>query len=768
MTQSSAKFYGIRRRFMSLALCLVMIITLTPVSLRAQADDTFEYNGRNASSYSGQASVLVTATSLDLTNSNVKAFTDAAKDSVNSLKFSGSVAVIGEGVFEDFANLNTVDFSQAVNLKIIQVRAFYNSGLSASVPLSGGSAPVTGSLYLPSGLSYMGELAFGGTDYAKYVLQEDSYRQNKSFTTSTDGVLYNDKTSEYGSQTRGNIPADYYATGGTIVAFPPHRTGSYKVPDGVSCIGDYAFEESELESVEFPLSVTSVGKKAFKNSKLNSVKFDGVSDSQSTSDEMSRVNIGEGAFYQDPERESNWEYDGDHKKSQWLGITDVTISQSTADASNDYLVKEDETACFTPYTASTETDPEKGASINVVPDVQVLGVQDTWSRENSVRFTWADSNFFTIDNLYLDGNIQVPVSPGSTSSDQVTLGENGEYTLTVLYHGQSGSPSSTLMKFRADHLDNTPPGDVTYSVVDDICYLHSYDLQSGLEQIKYILNDGNTETYKDQISLPAGRNRLEAWAIDKVSLESEHKVFYVNVGSNVHEITVEPISMALNQYTTKKLSVTFADSDVIDQSLTYSSSDTSVAVVDPDGYVTGMNVGYAVITVISASGYSDKCAVVVTGDPTASKQLTVYKGQSRTLKVNDLREDYDVDYSSDDTSVCTVNSEGVIKGKSAGDATVITTVDTGVRVYTLETEVTVEKPSVKITRKTGSLKVGRTFKARARKKGLTDSIRWTSSNRKVATVNRTSGKIRAQGKGTTTITARCGSYKAKFKLKVRS
>ena len=193
----------------------------------------------------------------------------------------------------------------------------------------------------------------------------------------------------------------------------------------------------------------------------------------------------------------------------------------------------------------------------------------------------------------------------------------------------------------------------------------------------------------------------------------------------------------------------------------------SIATVSSDGVVTGKQVGYAVITATANGGYTAKCAVVVTKNPSVKKKVSLYKAGTYKLRINNLRSDYDVTYSSDDKSVCKVNSNGKITGVGLGECTIITKVDTGVRVYRLETVVTVGKPVVKITTKPGSIKVGSSYTFKAYRRGISSNVQWSTSNKSVATINKTTGKVIAQKRGTTTITAKAGKYKCTYKLKVK-
>ncbi|SDS53092.1 Ig-like domain-containing protein [Gramella sp. MAR_2010_147] len=95
---------------------------------------------------------------------------------------------------------------------------------------------------------------------------------------------------------------------------------------------------------------------------------------------------------------------------------------------------------------------------------------------------------------------------------------------------------------------------------------------------------------------------------------------------------------------------------------TYSSSDTSVATVDTDGVVTGVSAGSATITYSDGNTCSDTATITVNANPVvADKSVcvgsTVDFGPSGT-------------YTSSDTSVATIDNDGVATGVSGGSATI--------------------------------------------------------------------------------------------------
>ena len=148
------------------------------------------------------------------------------------------------------------------------------------------------------------------------------------------------------------------------------------------------------------------------------------------------------------------------------------------------------------------------------------------------------------------------------------------------------------------------------------------------------------------------------------------------------------------------------------------------------------------------------------------------KNKSTTIKIVDLSKlpqdvSYEVTYQSSDASVATVSNKGVITAKKAGRCTVYAYVKAGGSTYTYSKEITVKAPFVSITSKTATLSVGKTFSCSAKAYGLKESVVYTSSNPKVATINKSTGKITAVAKGKTVITASCNGYKKTFTLTVK-
>lgn len=714
-----------------------MSLALDGIFCRVNAESVFVFNGNNAADYNGQSIIEFDVQTLDLTDEQVKLLMDSC--SVASLEqaiFKRSVTVIGKNVFQNCYALKKVDFSQAPNLKIIEDHAFKGCiSLDESVyrpSVTAITAPDT--VWLPSGLSYFGEACFEDTRFNSYQISVN----NNSFTAEG-GVLYNKSKN-------------------CIIAFPPAKE-SFTIPETVSEIYRYAFEGSMISTIRIPKTVSIIGKNAFKNSLLKNVTFD--SDAS--------VSIGAGAFYQDwQDPDKKPQYVGP-QYTKWGGIAQVYVSESTYKKSSAFFAAGDETACFTPFVPKEESEYNYplGCDVFVVPEVTVSGVPQTWVSSANLNCYWDNTSYYTIRALYLDGNREITFDEGTNASNSIEVKEKGEYTLTIQYENKTGTMATAFMKVVLNLIDSGAPSEVTYTMVDDVCYLHSYDTESGIDQIKYTVNNSDVTNYNDGFTLEPGDNVVRAWAIDNVGNANAVKEYVIHIAGQQRSISLNKTARQLTKGKCFQLNVSFQPDNFIDKTISYSSSDMSIATVSSDGVVTGKQVGYAVITATANGGYTAKCAVVVTKDPSVKKKVSLYKAGTYKLRINNLRSDYDVTYSSDDKSVCKVNSNGKITGVGLGECTIITKVDTGVRVYRLETVVTVGKPVVKITTKPGSIKVGSSYTFKAYRRGISSNVQWSTSNKSVATINKTTGKVIAQKRGTTTITAKAGKYKCTYKLKVK-
>ena len=153
---------------------------------------------------------------------------------------------------------------------------------------------------------------------------------------------------------------------------------------------------------------------------------------------------------------------------------------------------------------------------------------------------------------------------------------------------------------------------------------------------------------------------------------------------------------------TYQLEATVSPSDACgDKSVTWSSSDSTIATVSNNGLVTAVATGSAVVTVTTTVGsYTASCAVevsepvAVTGVTLNKATLDIFEAQTEQLVATVLPNNAtnkNVTWSSNNSNIATVDSNGIVSAVTTGSAIItVTTVDGG---YTASCEVTVSEQS---------------------------------------------------------------------------
>ena len=220
--------------------------------------------------------------------------------------------------------------------------------------------------------------------------------------------------------------------------------------------------------------------------------------------------------------------------------------------------------------------------------------------------------------------------------------------------------------------------------------------------------------------------------------------------------------------------------------VTWKSSNEKVATVDKNGKITAVKAGTATITATlglksAACTVTVKEAVKPTPTPkpvtptpapvlTAKAQAaTIYAGgttgNTTTINVTKSGITEAAKFTSSNTAVATVDANGKVTAKKAGKATI--TVAAGK--LTAKVDITVAKAGV--TAKANSAviytKGQKSTNLTVTKNGITGTAKYTSSNKKVATVS-SKGKVTAKKAGKTVITVKVGKYTTKVTVQVKN
>ena len=179
--------------------------------------------------------------------------------------------------------------------------------------------------------------------------------------------------------------------------------------------------------------------------------------------------------------------------------------------------------------------------------------------------------------------------------------------------------------------------------------------------------------------------------------------------------------------------------------------------------------GSAKITITLKSGLKKTINVKVQKKAVATKKITgiqskatISKGKNLSLKpvLLPITSVEKITYSTSDKKVATVNSKGKITAKGPGIAKI--TVKAGKK----KAYCTVTVPGIANVKSSATIKKGKSITLKPKKYGTNSKLVYTSSNTKVAVVNK-NGKIAGKKKGTAYITVKAGSLSVKCKVTVK-
>ena len=348
------------------------------------------------------------------------------------------------------------------------------------------------------------------------------------------------------------------------------------------------------------------------------------------------------------------------------------------------------------------------------------------------------------------GNGTEAIVNATTVGDASQIFSVNEGGISTLYITINGKKDGTLkVSYRTNHSASTVT-EYTYEGINFDGYISFFV-------------DANVA------NLSVTGNTLAKLSFNNVSLPSMKKI-------DAESITLNESSVAIKVGETAQLSATVKPNSTTIKTVTWTSSDVSVATVDANGLITAIKEGSAVITATTENGLTATCNVLVpvevTGVTIDKESVEIGVGRSTvvTAIVNpDNATDKSVTWSSSDENIATVDADGKIVGVSAGQTTITVTTANG-KTATVTVNVVIPVTSVTLSETEKTVEVGEEFTLIATvnpEDAGNKQVTWSSSDETVATVDET-GKVVAIGEGTATISVltRDGYFEATCKVTV--
>ena len=239
---------------------------------------------------------------------------------------------------------------------------------------------------------------------------------------------------------------------------------------------------------------------------------------------------------------------------------------------------------------------------------------------------------------------------------------------------------------------------------------------------------------------------------------------------SVTSVSLDKSSISMKKGATEWLTASVYPTNATNKNVTWSSSNTSVASVSSYGQISARSAGTATITCRAAdgSGKYATCRVFVESATVYVSSITLNKS-SLSLGVGETSQlsasvypttatNRSVNWTSDDTSVATVSSGGLVTAKSAGTAVITCKAKDGSgkkATCTITVKEPVKPTSITLSKTNATLAGGETLQLTATvtpSDAYDKTVTWMSDNTAVATVS-VNGFVTAKGVGTANIIA---------------
>lgn len=626
-------------------------------------------------------------------------------ETLTEVNVPNSVLYLGNWTFDGCTNLKKVTLGN-------QVKSIGYDTFSECTSLE--------SLSIPSSVTSIGDFAFSCCESLTNIVIPNSvtFLGERAF-------LY---CSGLKSVTLGNsVPNIEYETFEGCTSLTNITFGN-----NIQTIGEYAFKEcSSIKNIVIPDSVITIEESAFDNcTNLESIKMGKKTKTIGAysfwyCDSLSTVyigtsvtEIGKGAFGQSSKLQDVY-YDG--SESQWKKIS--------IDSNNEYLLN------ATIHFKTAEQIEVTDVSLNKTKisliignnEVLVASILPIDATDKSLTWTSSNSGVVTVNNGKVTGikigtaTITARTSNGKAASCIVTVtpaSVSEEIVGDVNLDGTiSISDATEVQKYLAEFIelngiqknlaDTNGDGTITITDATEIQKYLAEFINHFKQPNSIILNStnitlvaGNTQNLSANIMPNDATNKKITWTSsdNSIATVSNGTVTAKSPGTATITATtyngkfakctviVKPIEVSsisfnngniyLSPNGSYQITITIMPDNAFDKSVTWLSSDTTVATVDSKGYVVGKAPGTSTIIAKTTNNKSTSCLVTVlpiTVDSISlnTNSIAMDEGETcqliATVSPNNAT-DKSLSWSTDDNSVATVSNNGIVTAISGGTA----------------------------------------------------------------------------------------------------
>lgn len=789
----------------TIAAMMIMTFTgITPKGAYAATEVAYAVTGGNI--YFDKDSGKITGCDDTVTEAVIPAEIDGAavtkigqqafyqKTSLTNVVMADSITEIGISAFNRCSALKHVKLSS--NLRIIDSFAFWICSELEAIDLPPNLKEIRGGAFtgctfsainIPDSLTYLGHWELSCTDMAEVTLPEslqtvstEAFRNFESLKNiyvksgnssykSVDGVLYS-------------------ANGREVAVYPQARPEeSYEIPDGVERIESFAFYYSKnLKNIKIPDSVARIGNSAFAYTGITAVEipdmvteidmktFLGCKSLKAVKLPASLKNISEQAFH------------------GCAGLEEIIVPEGTARISmhafgSTGLKKITLPASITALSAPFEgcTNLKNGTLVIVAPEGSYAynwAVEGNISviasgTEQQTQTIICSSNFskkLGCEPFNLGASAKTAITYSSRNPAVAAVSSDGTVTVkgegtaviaitaeeTPYYKGATKEVTITVIKQLEQQIN--APDSITKLTTDSSFNLNASSSEGALSYISS--NTKIVEVSADGTVTIRGAGRavitVKAAETDRYKAATKEVTVTVNKAE-------QTIKAAADSFVRDLKDGSFNINASAEGALSYSSNNTSVAVVSSAGVVSLKGFGSTVITITAAETDKYKTAV-------KKVNVTVNKPPQTILGADSFTKEYGcgpfglgasaegaLSYESSNNNIVTVSSSGVVTVRSAGTA-VITVIAAETDKYARTTKsvlINIKKDDQDIS---GDIAFYKTYGCEPFDLGIIaqGKCTFTSSNVKVASVS-DKGIVTVNGAGVAVITitsAATGNY----------